>query len=140
MAKKLFPEDKVMRTRLFDVGQDWETPIPGFFVIAPLRKIHSISEFTDREAVEFTNILRKLRTGMKDVLKIKDVYLFENEDTAHSFHFWVFPRYRWMEKFGRKIESVRPIIEYAKKNMTKDSDLKEVRNSVKKMANFMKKL
>ena len=93
MVKKLFPDDIVILTELFNVGQDWEVPIPGFFIIAPLRKVRSISEFTDEEATEFTNILRKLRKGMRDVLKIEDVYLFENEDTMHNFHFWVFPRY-----------------------------------------------
>jgi diadenosine tetraphosphate (Ap4A) HIT family hydrolase len=140
MVKKLFPDDIVILTELFNVGQDWEVPIPGFFIIAPLRKVRSISEFTDEEATEFTNILRKLRKGMRDVLKIEDVYLFENEDTMHNFHFWVFPRYMWMEKFGRGIESVRPIMEYAKKNMVKENDMKDLKESVKKMAAYMKGL
>ncbi len=77
---------------------------------------------------------------MRDVLKIEDVYLFENEDTMHNFHFWVFPRYMWMEKFGRGIESVRPIMEYAKKNMVKENDMKDLKESVKKMAAYMKGL
>ena len=46
----------------------------------------------------------------------------------------------WMEKFGRGIESVRPIMEYAKKNMVKENDMKDLKESVKKMAAYMKGL
>src|SRR3989344_528898 len=115
--KSLFPNENIITTELFYIGQDWECPIPGFFILSPLRKIRSISEFTDEESAEFMNLLRKVRTGMMDVLEIKEVYLFQNEDTEHNFHLWIFPRYEWMEKFGKKIQSVRPIINYAEKNM-----------------------
>ena len=127
-----------MKTKLFTVGQDWETPIPGFFIISPLRKVRSIAEFTDEEAIEFVNILRRLRKGMEEVLGIKDVYLFENEDTgSHNFHLWVFPRLEWMEKFGRKIESVEPIMTYAKEHMMTDEIFGEVRDYVKRMEKYM---
>lgn len=135
--KILFPKENIITTKLFKVEQDYEVPIPGFFIIAPLRKMKSISEFTDAEAAEFMNLIRKIRKGMKDVLKIKEVYLFQNEDTEHSFHFWIFPRYDWMEKFGRKIQSVRPIIDYAKENMLSDDIFKTVRDYVQKMKRYM---
>ena len=74
---------------------------------------------------------------MRDVLKIKEVYLFQNKNTEHGFHFWIFPRHGWMEKFGRKIESVRPIIDYTKENMTNDNVLSEVKSKVSIMREFM---
>ena len=74
---------------------------------------------------------------MKDVLGIKDVYLFQNEDTEHDFHLWMFPRQNWMEKFGRKIESVRPIMNYAKEKMLDEDIFKKVKKDVLKMRNFM---
>lgn len=138
MAHKIhFPKENIITTTLFDVGQDWEIPIPGFFIIAPLRKIKSISEFTDEESIEFMRLIRKIRTGMRTILKIEDVYLFQNEDTEHNFHVWIFPRHDWMEKFGRKIQSVRPIMNYAKENMLGDDVFKEVRDAVKKMREYM---
>lgn len=135
--KMLFPEENIVTTNLFNINQDWKVPIPGFFIIAPLRKMKSISEFTDAEAVEFMNLIRKIRKGMKDVLKIEEVYLFQNEDTEYSFHLWIFPRYDWMEKFGRKIQSVRPIMDYAKENMLSDGVFKTVRDYVQKMKKYM---
>ncbi len=133
----LFPNENIITTKLFNIGQDREVPIPGFFVIAPLRKLKSISEFSDKEAIEFINLIRKIRSGMRDVLKIEEVYFFQNEDTEHNFHLWIFPRHSWMEKFGRKIQSVRPIINYAKENMLSDDVFNKVKNYVKKMKKYM---
>jgi len=136
--KKLFPNEDIITTKNFSVCQDWEVPIPGFFIISSKRKIRSISELTNEEAIEFINLLRKVRKGMEEVLRIKDVYLFQNEDTSHNFHLWIFPRYDWMEMFGRKIQSVRLIINYAKENMLNEDVFKQVKDYAKKMREYMK--
>jgi len=137
MPKKLFSNERIISTKLFTVHQDWEVPIPGFFILAPLRKIKSIAELTDEELSEFSMLLRKVRQGMQEVLQIDEVYLFQNEDTEHGFHLWIFPRYKWMEQFGRKIQSVRPIINHAKENMINDDVFKQVKDYVKKMKTHM---
>ncbi len=135
--KILFPDETIITSKYFSVGQDWEVSIPGFFIIAPLRKIKSIAEFTDEESEEFIFLIRKVRTGMKEVLKIDEVYLFQNEDSKHGFHMWIFPRHGWMKKFGRKIESIRLIMDFATENMQDEKTLKNVKESVKKMKEFM---
>ena len=135
--KILFPNENIITARYFDVHQDWEVPIPGFFIIAPLRRLKSVDKFTDEEAIEFINLIHEVRKGMRDVLKIEEVYFFQNEDTEHGFHLWIFPRHKWMEKFGRKIQSVRPIINYAKENMLSNDVFKEVKEDIKKMKKFM---
>ena len=74
---------------------------------------------------------------MRDVLKIEEVYFFQNEDTEHGFHLWIFPRHKWMEKFGRKIQSVRPIMNYAKENNLNDNSLKVVKENAEKMRVYL---
>ncbi len=74
---------------------------------------------------------------MRELLNIDEVYLFQNEDTEHGFHFWIFPRYDWMDKFGRKIQSVRPIIEFSKTNMLESSTIKDVKETARKMRDYM---
>ncbi len=135
--KTLFPNKNIITAKYFNIHQDWEVPIPGFFIIAPLRKLKSVDQFTGEEAIEFINLIRKARKGMRNVLKINEVYFFQNEDTKHGFHLWIFPRYDWMEKFGRKIQSVRPIMNYAKENMLSNDIFQEVKKYVKKMKEFM---
>ena len=77
---------------------------------------------------------------MREKLDIQTVYLVQEEDTSHHFHLWVFPRYEWMvEKFGRKIQSVRPIMEYAREHMKTKDNLKKVDDATKKMKQFLNK-
>ncbi len=123
----------LVETENFSVGQDWEVPIPAFLILSAKRKIRSIAEFTDIESVEFINLLKKVRILMSDMLQIRDVYFFQNEDTEHGFHLWIFPRYKWMEKFGIKIESVRLIMNFAKESMWTEENLLEIKNAVEKL-------
>ena len=136
MTDKLFPDEKVIGTEHFTVHQDWEIPISGFFIISPIRRIRTIDEFTEAESKEYIKLVMETRRGMKEVLNIKDVYFFQNEDTDHNFHLWIFPRHSWMKRFGRKIESVRLIMEYAKKHFVNEEKIAEVKLAVEKMRVF----
>lgn len=139
MEEKLFPNEKILITENFDVHQDWGVPIPGFFIIASRKGRISLDEFDIEEANEFFNLVRKLRKGMKDILDIKTVCFFQNEGTHHKlFHMWIFPRYEWMNKFGEKIESIRPIIDYARSSMVNEEVFKEIKGMVRKMRDYMK--
>lgn len=133
MSKLLFPNEVILETELFRVAQDWEVPIPGFFIVSAKRGIRSIIDLTDKEAEEFIKVVRHVRQAMKDTLNIKEVYLFQNEDSKHGFHLWMFPRHDWMETFGRKIESVKTIMAYAEENMNNENAINEVKKAVKKM-------
>ena len=138
MIKKLFPNEELIRTKYFNVMQDWEVPIPGFFILAANRKLRSIAEFTDEEKKDFINTLVMVRKAMEKALEIKTVVLFQNEDTEYNFHVWIFPRHSWMEKYGNKMKSVPEIVEYAKENMVTDKIIKEVKEYVKIMKEYLK--
>jgi hypothetical protein len=90
--------------------------------------------------MEFMSLLVALRRGMKEALGIENAYLFQNEDTEHDFHLWVFPRHKWMERFGRKIESVRPIMEHARKEMHDEKTLDEVRDAASRIREYLESL
>lgn len=140
MEKKLFPNEKIIVTEYFDVHQDWAVPIPGFFIVASRKGRVSLAEFNEEEASEFLNIIIKLRKGLRDVLGIKTVCFFQDEGTSHNlFHLWIFPRYAWMDKFGKKVESIRPIVTYAKENMINEEVFEEVKDKIKKMKAYMEK-
>lgn len=109
----LFKDQEIFRTTYFTVAQDWETPIPGFFIISANRELRSWAELNEQEAIDLIKLTVKVRQGMQQVLGIDNVYLFQNEDSAHNFHLWLFPRHKWMNAFGNKIQSVRTIMNYA---------------------------
>jgi diadenosine tetraphosphate (Ap4A) HIT family hydrolase len=134
---KLFPDLTILVTENFTVGQDWEVPIDGFYILSPTRKISSIDQFTDAEAREYGLTIRRVREAMRTVLGIKDVYFFQNEDTSHGYHLWLFPRHGWMESFGRKIESVRSIMNYAERNMATPQQIEKVHQSAERMKAYL---
>jgi diadenosine tetraphosphate (Ap4A) HIT family hydrolase len=113
----------VINTEYFDVSQDFEVPIPGFMIIATKRHLSSVDQFTDEEAAEFTRILQETRRLQREVLGIESVYIHQEEDTSDHFHVWMLPRHEWMLQFGRKVESMRPIMDYARKNLKTEENL-----------------
>ncbi len=156
MEKYLFKDEIIFRSQHFTISQDWETPIAGFFIIAANRPLQSIAELNEIEAAELVRLAIAMRRGMQQILGIEKVYLFQNEDTEHNFHLWLFPRHAWMEELGSKVQSVRKIMNYAEKwihNFNRDFTLAreqsppeqkerekiiaEVRQSAAKMREYM---
>jgi diadenosine tetraphosphate (Ap4A) HIT family hydrolase len=137
--EKLFPNDKVIVTEHFDVHQDWQTPIPGLFIVESKRKIASIEEFTDEESREFIRLIRYLRKGMRELLNIEKIIMFQNEDSEWGFHVWMFPLYEWMKRFGHGTRSIKLITEHARKNMANSETINEVKEKVSIVREFMEK-
>ena len=127
----------ILKTKYFDIHQDCETPIPGFLIISTRRHILSIAEFSEAEMEEFSRLVKVTVEGMKTALGIKDVYLFQNEDSKHHFHLWLFPRLDWMNNFGKKIQSVRPIMDYAAKELNTPAQWNVVDKAVQKMRSYL---
>jgi hypothetical protein len=76
---------------------------------------------------------------MSEALGINDVYFFQNEDSVHGFHLWMFPRYEWMKDFGVKIESVRPIMQHTQNLEITDELLAEVKEAARVMKEYFEK-
>lgn len=130
----------IASSEYFSAHQDYEIPIPGFVILASKRHLQSIDEFTNEERSDFIEFLCRLRKTMRQALHIQVVYLIQEEDTSHHFHVWMFPRYDWMtKKFGKKIQSVRPIMEYARKNLKTEENLEKVNGAIEKMKTYFKK-
>ncbi|MFA6460596.1 MAG: hypothetical protein WCV73_05150 [Patescibacteria group bacterium] len=129
---------EIARSKYFDAHQDCFVPIPGLVIISARRHIQSFAEFTDREQRDFIKFLCRTRLAMKQALGVKVIYLYHREDTEHHFHLCLLPRHGWMKKFGTKTESVRPIINYAKKKFKTRNDIMKVEAATEKLKQFLK--
>ncbi len=118
----------IVRSEYFDAHQDFGIPIPGFIIVSSRRHFQSIDECSDAEQADLVRLLIRVRRAMRETLGIGTVYLFQAEDTRHRhFHLWMIPRYSWMdERFGTRVESLRPIIEYSKEHLRTKEHLAEV--------------
>lgn len=127
----------IAESEYFVAEQNYEFPIPGFVIMVSKRHLQSVDEFSDDEQWDSIKFLCHLRSTMRNALGIEHVYIIQEEDTTTShFHVWLFHRYQWMkDKFGRKIESVKPIMEYARENM-KTSENLDVVDSEEKIFNI----
>lgn len=123
----------VLATKYFEVEQDTEIPIPAFMIVVSKRHLKGFGDLTQPEQKDLIEVLAKVRRGMEKVLNIKVVYIFQNEDSSSHFHVWMFPRYKWMDRFGNKIESVRPIMEYAREHLKTQKDLKKIQEATIKL-------
>ena len=137
-SNALFPNDKIFVSDLFDAHQDWEVPIPGFFIIAAQRDIHSLADFTVAEQQEFFWLLRAIRAGMREVLGIEKVLLVENEASQWQFHMWLFPWHAWMQQWGSKTWSAQLAIEYAIQHMQTEENFSAIHDAVQQMKSYIR--
>ncbi len=129
----------VFETNYFHAHQDVAYPIKGLIIVASKRHIKCFDELTEEEMIDYMQVLSKIRKAQRDVLGIEYVYYFYNEDTTHHFHTWMVPRYEWMHEFGRSVESVRPVLLYARKKMNTNENIQEVLAAIDSLANELKK-
>ena len=132
----------IAETDNFEVQQDIEVPIPGFLFIASKKHVKGIADISTEEFLEFAELLHKTRKALKEVLGVEYVNIVQEEESilvASHFHMWLFPRYDWMEKYGMGIKSIRDIIDFARHTMKKEEDLEKLKDSIKKLREYMSK-
>ncbi|WP_044338605.1 HIT family protein [Rossellomorea aquimaris] len=124
----------VMETEYFHAHQDVAYPIRGLVILASKRHITCFDELSEAEKLDYIHVLTRIRKAQREILGIEYVYYFYNEDTTHHFHTWMVPRYDWMYKFGRSVESVRPVLLHARNKMNDEENLKEVVEAIHSLA------
>lgn len=129
----------VFETEYFHAHQDVAYPIKGLIILASKRHIKCFDELTEIEKIDYIQLLSKIRKAQRDVLGIEYVYYFYNEDTTHHFHTWMLPRYDWMYEFGRSVESVRPVLLYARNKMNTKENIQEVLDAIDSLAKELNK-
>ncbi len=127
----------LIETEHFHAHQDVAYPIKGLIILASKRHIKCFDELTEKEKLDYINVLSKVRKAQRDVLGIEHVYYFYNEDTTHHFHTWMVPRYDWMYEFGRSVESIRPVLLHARNHMNDKENVKEVMEAIVTLKNYL---
>lgn len=102
-------------------------------ILTSVRHVKSVAEFTEEEQQDFLKSLIAIRKAQKKCLGIDVVYLVQEEDTSAHFHVWIFPRLTWMDELGKKIQSVRPIMEYAREHLKTPEQIALVDEAVEKL-------
>lgn len=124
----------IVETEHFHAHQDVAYPIKGLVILASKRHFKCLDEMRDEEIFEYTFLLKKIRAAQRKALGIEYVYYFYNEDTTHHFHTWMVPRYKWMDRFGRSVESLRPVLRHARNELNDEENRTEIHSAIHKLS------
>ena len=130
--------DVIAETAFFHAHQDFAYPVPGLVIVASKRHFNCLDEFTEEEAGDFIHFTIEIRKAQRQVLDVRHVYYFYNEDTRHHFHLWMVPRYDWMEVFGRSVDSLRPALVHVRDTMSSPKELAHVAAIAKALNEHLK--
>ena len=122
----------------FKLSQDWELPIPGFFVISPKRHIETFEELTSIERVEIFELVNNTIKILREN-NICDRFNVVFEEKRH-FHIWIMPRYKWMTYLNKNIMgNIELIFEYAKNNMRTEENYQNIEEITKIVGKSLQK-
>lgn len=126
---------EIIRTKNFDISQDFELPINGFIVIGSIRHIESINEMTLQEKQELISLIDVVIESLKklNVCKQYDV-VWEEKDNNH-FHVWLMPRHKYLlEAMGTNItKKIGELFTYAKENLRTEENLKSIFSTIESL-------
>ena len=78
-----------------NVAQDYSFAVPGFYIVAYDERVPALDIASDNLAMRTGNLLKYIRAGMRDALKIKQINLYHDERAtgANSVHYGLMPKY-----------------------------------------------
>lgn len=127
----------IYETENFILLQDPEVPIKGFLIIQAKEHLRKLIDFNKSQQQELFELISKTRLALDELDICKEITIVQEERSKH-FHFWMFPNYEWMqEKFGKGIQYLRDINEYAIENAT-EKDKEEVLETAKTLKKYFK--
>lgn len=131
---------EIVRTKNFDISQDFELPINGFIVIGSIRHIETINEMTAEEKQELITLIDVVIMSLKklNVCSQYDI-VWEEKDNNH-FHVWLMPRHKYLlEAMGTNIiKKIGELFNYAKNNLRTEENLKTIYSTIEKLRTELK--
>lgn len=122
--------DILFRNENFAVTQDYELPINGFIIISSIRHIEKFTELSETEQFDLTKLINKLLNILRSHNVAEEFNIILEEKHGVHFHVWLMPRHKWMlEKFGKVLKNIKPIQEYALKNMRTEENLNQIKET-----------
>jgi len=136
--KSLVPIGGIIKeTQNFILHHDPEVPIKGFLIIASKQHIKSITQLPKPQAMEFFELSYDARTALLSFEDIVDCTFIQEEKSGH-FHFWIFPRYEWMDSlFESSLSSIRLMMKYAEENMKTEKNINDIEMCVERLKSLL---
>lgn len=129
-----------IETTHFYAHQELVYPVKGLIVVVSKRHFKGLDELTEEEQLDYIQLLSNIRKVQRKLLKVESVYYFYQEDTTHHFHVWLMPRYKWMDRIGRSVESIRPILSEVLQNYSSEIQRDEALETAERLAKSLQRM
>lgn len=116
----------------FIINQDWELPIPGFFILASKQHKRALCDFTDAERNKMFDLINRTIKILKqnNICSQYNVIFEEKPKLEHHFHVWIMPRHQWMQDLvGDIVDHIGQIFDYAKANMRTPENFQKINHA-----------
>ncbi|MBQ2864398.1 MAG: hypothetical protein IJE91_02895 [Clostridia bacterium] len=128
----------IYKNNSFSVSQDIELPINGFIILTSNRHIEKFTELTMQEVSDLGALITKCLNIMRSNGVAEEFNIVLEEKAGSHFHVWLMPRHKWMlEKFGKVLKNIKPIQEYAIKNLKTPEQLKQIKSTCKLLSTML---
>ncbi len=126
---------EIVRTRNFDISQDFELPINGFIVIGSIRHIESINEMTSEEKQELITLIDVVTASLKKLGVCPQYDVVWEEKPGNHFHVWLMPRHQYLlDAMGVNIiKEVGRLFAYAKQNLRTPENLAAINATIQNL-------
>ena len=131
---------EIVRTKNFDISQDFELPINGFIIIGSIRHIESINEMTFDEKQELITFIDIVICELKKLGVCSQYDVVWEEKEGNHFHVWLMPRHKYLlEAIGTNIiKKVGDLFEYAKTNLRTQENMSAIYDTIEKLKTNLK--
>ena len=123
---------EIVRTKNFDISQDFELPINGFIIIGSVRHIESINEMTTEEKQELITLIDVVIMSLKKIGVCSQYDVVWEEKAGNHFHAWLMPRHKYLlEAMGTNImKKIGELFAYAKNNLRTEENLNTIYKTI----------
>jgi len=114
----------------FFITQDFELPIDGFIIISSIRHVEKFTDLNDNERINLMSLINKTLKILRENNVCEEFNIILEEKQGYHFHVWLMPRHKWMiEKFGKVLKKIKPIQDYALKNLRTEENINKISNT-----------
>lgn len=122
------------------VSQDWQLPISGMMIVAPIRHVKLFEEMTKEERVYLFEVVNNVISILRKAGVSKDFNVIFEEKKSIHFHIWILPRDGFKEIGIDPTKDIRKLQQYALANLNTKDNLEKIAKISKLVGQELRKI
>lgn len=120
------PCGMVYEDELCTISQDWQIPINGFMIVAPVRHVLLFEELSKEERIHLFEMVNKVTYCLRRLNIAKEFNVIFEEKKGIHLHIWVLPRDGFKELGINPTKEISKLFDYALNNLKTEENLQKI--------------